>query len=136
MFDRGSPWDGQHDRRSPQQPRECDLCGARIVSFCNPVQNFSRNFTGSEWEPGNEGDPVSLAIFDHVVPFTVCKAVAVLDGDDRSDFASALDVLLCDVGQSDQANLALVAELSLGFNRNIESHDRLGDAMLVNIDSF
>src|ERR1700757_1996868 len=100
MFNRRCSWNGQHDRRPLQQPGQRNLSGARTVRFRNAVQYFPRNLAGSEWEPGNKSDSVVLTIILHVIPFAVSKTVAVLHRDDRNDFASSLDVLLCDIGQS------------------------------------
>ncbi len=112
MLDRGSPWDGQHNRRSPQEPRERYLCGARVMRLRNSVQHLAGNFTSSQREPRNKSNSIAFTIIDHVVPFAVRKAVAVLYGDNRDDLACSLDVLLRDVGQRDQANLSFAPELS------------------------
>src|SRR6266481_6736539 len=83
MFDRGSPWDGQHDGRSPQEPGQRYLCGTRTVCLRDSVEHLAGNFGRSQWEPGNKSNFIALAIVHHVVPFAVGKAIAVLHGDDR-----------------------------------------------------
>jgi len=50
--------------------------------------------------------------YHHVVPFSVRKAITVLHRNDRDNSACSFDVLLGDVGQRDQANLAFVPQLS------------------------
>src|SRR5947199_4535792 len=106
-----------------------------MVRFCNPDQNFAHNFAGSEWEPVNIGEPVPLAIVDDIVPFTVGKAIAILHRGDRNNSASALDMFLSNVRQCDEPNLPLVSQLSQGFHRSIEGHDRIGNVQLINIDA-
>jgi len=63
------------------------LCGARTVCLGNLVKHFAGNFTCSEWIPRNKSNSIALTIIHYVVPFAVRKAIAVLDGDDRNDFA-------------------------------------------------
>src|SRR5580704_5428783 len=108
MFNRGSPWDRQHDAGSPQQPSERYLGGARTVSLCDSAKNFSSNFACSQWEPRNKGNSVVLTMIDHVVPFPIGKAIAVLHGHDGNNFPCSLDMLLRNVRQRDQANFAFV----------------------------
>src|SRR5882672_12079602 len=99
MFDRGSPWDGQHHGRSPQEPSQRYLCGARTVRLGNLVKHFAGNLACRQWEPGNKGNSVALTIIHHVVPFAVSKAIAVLHGHDWDNSARSLDVLLRNVRQ-------------------------------------
>jgi len=68
MFDRGSPLDGQHDRRSPQQPSQRYLRGARSVCLRDSVQHLAGNFACSQWEPGNKGKSSSVTIVHHSSP--------------------------------------------------------------------
>src|ERR1700736_3831657 len=105
MFDRGSSWYGQHVGRSPQEPGKRYLRGARTVRLGDAVKHFASNSACSQWEPGNKGNSIALTIIHNVVPFAVCKAIAILHRDNRDDFACAFDVLLRDVGQSNQAYL-------------------------------
>src|ERR1700686_3856631 len=123
MLDRGSPWDGQRNGRSPQQPSECYLGGARTVSLRDAAENFSRDFACPQWEPRNKSNPVALTIIHYVVPFPVGKAIAVLHGDDRDNFACSLNVFLRDVGQRDQANLTFVSQLRQRFHRRLKRDD-------------
>src|SRR5216684_83453 len=115
MLDRGSPWDGQHDGGSPQEPRQRYLCRTRTVRLRNLAQHFASIFTCSQREPRNKRNSIALTIIDHVVPFAVGKAIAVLHGDNRDDFACSLDVFLRNVRQRDQANLAFASKLSQRF---------------------
>src|ERR1700688_1914634 len=119
MLDRGSPWDWQHDGRSLQQPSERYLGGAHTVSLRDAAKHFSSNSACSQWEPWDKGDCIAFTISHHVVPFPVRKAIAVLHGDDRDDFARSLDVLLRNVGQRHEANFAFVSQLSQRFHRRL-----------------
>src|SRR6267142_620443 len=135
MFDRGGPWDGQHNGRSPQEPGQRYLRGARTVSPRDSVKHLAGNLARSQWEPGNKGNFIALAIIHHVVPFAVGKAIAVLHGDDRDNSARSLDVLLGDVGQRDQANLAFLSQLSQGFHRCFKRDDGVRNMQLINVDA-
>src|SRR6266576_3422440 len=135
MRDRGSPWDGQHDGRSPEQPGERYLCGACMMCLRDSVQHLAGNSASSQWKPGNEGNSIALTIIDHVVPFAVRKAIAVLHRDNWDDLACSLDVLLRDVGQRDQANLAFVSQLSQRFDRGLKRDDGIRDMQLINVDA-
>ena len=98
-----------------QEPGQRYLRWARTVCLGDLVEHFAGNFTGSQWEPGNKGNSVAFTIVHYVVPFAVRKAIAVLHGDDWNYSSCPLDVLLRDVGQRNQANLALVSQLSQSF---------------------
>ena len=136
MFDRRSPWDGQHDGGSPQEPGQRYLRGACAVCLSNLVQHVASNFACPQGEPRNKGNPIALTIIHHVVPFAVGKAIAVLHGDDRENFARSLDVLLRNVRQRDQANLAFVSELSQRFHRGFKRDDRVRNMQLIYIDAI
>src|SRR5205807_8552556 len=84
---------------------------------------------------GNEGNLIALTIIHHVVPFAVRKAIAVLHRDDRDNSARSLDVLLRDVGQRDQANLAFVSQLRQGFHRDFKRDDRVRNMQLIYVDT-
>src|SRR4029077_15223537 len=98
MFDRGSPWDGQHNWGSPQEPGQRYLRGAGTVCLRDSIEHLAGNFACPQWEPWNKSNFIALTIIHHVVPFAVGKAIAVLHGDDRNNSTRSLDVLLCDVG--------------------------------------
>src|SRR5580693_2853378 len=135
MFDGGCTWDRQHDGRSPQKPGQRYLRGARTVCPRDSAQHLAGNFACTEWKPGDKSNSVTLTIVHNVVPFTVGKAVAILHGDDRDNSARSLDVLLRDVGQSDQANLAFVSQSGQSFHRGVEGHDGVWNVQLVNVDA-
>src|SRR6266851_8363434 len=135
MLDRGSPWDGQHDGGSPQEPGQRYLCGTRTAGLGNLVQHVASNFARSQGEPGNEDSSIALTIIHDVIPFAVSKAIAVLHGNNWDNSARALDVLLGDVGQRDQANLAFVPQLSQGFDRCLKRDDRVRNMQLIDVDA-
>src|SRR5712664_3639143 len=70
MFDRGSPWDGQHNGGSPQEPGQRYLRGARTVCLRDSVEHLAGNFARSQWEPGNKSNSIALTISHHVIPIT------------------------------------------------------------------
>src|SRR5260370_14812666 len=135
MFDRGSPWDGKYHGRSPQEPSQRYLRGTRLMCLRDPVQHVAGNFACPQWEPGNKGNSIGLTIIHHVIPFTVRKAIAILNGDDRDNSARSLDVLLCNVRQRDQANLAFVSNLSQSFHRRLERDDGIRYVQLIHVDA-
>src|SRR5260370_31730866 len=98
MVDGRSAWDGQHDGRSPEEPRERPLHGMGPVSRRDFVERLTGNFARSQREPGNKDNSIAVAIIHDVVPFTVGKAVAVLHAGDGDYSARARDVLQGDVG--------------------------------------
>jgi len=108
MFDRGSPWDGQYHRRSPQEPKPALPAWDSLDVLARSGSARRRRLCLPQWEPGNKGNSIALTIIHQVIPFAVRKAIAVLHRDDRDNSARSLDVLLRDVGQRDQANLAFV----------------------------
>src|SRR5437588_13054169 len=110
MFDCGSSWNRQHHGRSPEEPSQRHLCRTRTVCLRDSVQHLAGYFACPQWEPGNEGNLIALTIIHHVVPFAVRKTIAVLHRNDRDNSARSLDVLLRDVEQSNQTNLAFVPE--------------------------
>src|SRR6267154_3804655 len=131
MFDRGSSWNGQNTGRPMQEPCERYLCGARAVCQGDSVKHLAGDLTGSQWEPRYKNNSVAFTIVRHVVPFAIRKAVAVLHRDDRNDFARSLDVLLCDVGQADQANLAFVSQFIKSFHRCLKRHAMVRNMQLI-----
>src|ERR1700680_1124474 len=135
MFDRGSPWDRQHDGSTPQKPGQRYLYGARTVRLRDSVKHFPGNPACSQRKPWDKRNSIALTIIHYVIPFTVGKAVAVLHGDDRDNSARSLDVLLRDVGQRDQANLPFVSQLGQSFHRRVEGHDGVWNVQLVNVDT-
>ena len=62
-----------------------------------------RDFARAQREPGNKHNSILLAIVHYVIPLTIGKAVTVLHGNDRHDFASPLDVLPGYIRQSNQS---------------------------------
>ena len=102
---------------------------------CNLVQHVASNFACSQREPGNEGNCVALTIIHHVIPFAVGKAVAILHRDDGDDLAGPLDVLLRNVRQRHQANLAFVSQLSQGFHRCLKRDDGIRNVQLIHVDA-
>src|SRR4029077_21268142 len=80
-------------------------------------------------------ESVPLTIVDDIIPFTVGEAIAVLDRDDRDNFASAVDMFLSNVRQCNESNLPFVSQLSQCFHRRIEGDDRIGNMQLINIDA-
>src|SRR5229473_2130537 len=135
MFDRGSPWDGQYHGRSPQEPSQRYLRGTRLMCLRDPVQHVAGDFACPQREPGNKGNSIALTIIHQVIPFTVRKAIAVLHGDDRDNSARSLDVLLRNVGQRDEANLAFVSQLSQSFHRCLKRDDGVRNMQLINVDA-
>src|SRR5712664_1811924 len=135
MFDRGSPWDGQYHGRSPQEPSQRYLRGTRLMCLRDPVQHVAGDFACPQWEPRNKGNSIALTIIHYVVPFSVGKAIAVLHRNDRHNSACAFDVLFCDVGQPDQANLAFVSQLSQGFHRRFKRDDWVRNMQLIYVDT-
>src|SRR5712692_2110168 len=135
MFDRGSPWDGQYHGRSPQEPSQRYLRGTRLMCLRDPVQHVAGDFACPQWEPGNKCNSIALTIIHQVIPFAVRKAIAVLHRDDRNNSARSLDVLLRDVGQRDQANLAFVSQLSQSFHRCLKRDDGVRNMQLINVDA-
>src|SRR4029077_11369238 len=115
MFDRGSPWDGQHNGRPAQEPGKCNLRWAGIVCLRDSIEHLTSNLACPEWGPGDKKNCMPLTIIHHVVPFAIREAIAVLHRDDWHDSACSLDVLLRDVRQPDHANLPFVSQLSQGF---------------------
>src|ERR1700745_2189730 len=65
MLDRGSPWNGQRDAGSPQEPSERYLSGARTMSLRDAVKSVPGNFTCSQREPRNKSNFISFTIFNH-----------------------------------------------------------------------
>src|SRR6266436_5242383 len=135
MFDRGSPWDGQRDRGSPQEPSQRYLFGARLMCLRDSVQHVAGNFACPQWEPRNKSNSVAFTIIHDVIPFAISKAIAILNGDDRDNSARSLDVLLCNVRQRDQANLAFVSNLSQSFHRRLERDDGIRYVQLIHVDA-
>src|SRR5690242_12436716 len=135
MFDRGSSWNGQNIGRPMQEPGERYLCVARTVCLGDSVKHLAGDFTSSQREPRYKGNSAAFTIVHHVVPFAIRKAVAVLHRDDRNDSTCSLDVLLCDVGQADQANLAFVSQLSESFHRCLKRDTMVGNMQLIKIDA-
>src|SRR5438445_572270 len=135
MSDRGSAWDGQHNRRSTQEPGQRYLRVASTVCFCDSIKHLAGNLASSQREPGNKGDFIALAIVHHVVPFAVGKAITVLHGNDGNNLACALDMFLRDVGQRDQANLAFVSQPSQSFDGRFKGNDGIRSVQLINVDA-
>src|SRR5712664_4704746 len=107
-----------------------------MVCLGDSVKYFAGDFACSKWEPGNKGNSILLTIIHHVVPFAVGKAIAVLHGDDRNNSVCSLDVLLRDVGQRNQLNLAFVSQLSQSFHRCLKRDGGVRRMQLINIDAL
>src|SRR5712675_3448155 len=135
MFDGRSSGDRQHLGRSPQQPRYRYLHGCGLMRTRNSLQHVARNSTRPQREPGNKSNSVALAVIHHVVPLTVGEAVAILHRNDGDDFARSLNVLLRDVGQPNQANLAFVSQLRQRFHGGLKRDDRIRSVELIDLDT-
>src|SRR5580693_4153529 len=133
MLDRRRPWNGQHHGRSTEKPRQRYLRWTCTVCFGDSVKHFAGNLSSSQWIPRNKGNPVALTIIHDVVPFAVRKAVAVLNRNDRDNFARSLDMLLGDVGQRDQVNLAFVSQLSQSFHRRLKRDGGIRNMQLIDL---
>src|SRR5258708_40054424 len=118
-----------------QEPGERYLCGARAMCLGDSVKHLAGDFTSSQWEPRYKSNSVAFTIIHHVVPFAIRKAVAVLHRDDRNDSTCSLDVLLCDVGQADQANLTFVWQLSQSFHRCLKRNTLDRNMQLIKVDA-
>src|SRR5579863_7842743 len=71
MLYRRSTWNGKHNRRSLQQPRQRDLHGGHLMRFRYPAQNLARNFARPERKPRNKSNAVLLTIIDNILPLTI-----------------------------------------------------------------
>lgn len=105
------------------------------MCFCDSIEHFAGNFASSQWEPGNKDDFIAFTIVHYLVPFAVGKAITVVHGNDGNNFAGALNVLLRDVGQRDQANLAFVSQLGQSFHGRFKRDDRIRRMQLINVDA-
>src|ERR1700678_751520 len=135
MVDRGGAGNGQHDRRTLQQPGQSNLHGSPLSCFCDAVENLAGHPAGAEREPWDEGDLIALAVVDDIIPFAVGETVAVLYGDDGHNLARALDVLLGDIGKTNAADLSFSLQLSQSFDRGFNRGHGIGRVELVNIDA-
>src|SRR5580658_9736896 len=106
------------------------------MRLCDFVEHLASNPACSQRKPGNKGDSVALAIIHDIVPFTIGKAVTVLNGDDGNNSARSLDVLPGNVRQSDQSNLPFVSQFRQSFNGGLKWDDRIGSVQLINIDAI
>ena len=62
------------------------------MRFGNFVQHIASNSPRCERKPRNECNSIPLAIIHDIVPFAICKAISVLDGDDGNNLARTLPI--------------------------------------------
>jgi hypothetical protein len=136
MLDGGSAGDREHDGGALEKPGEGDLFWRGVVGAGDLVEDFAGCAARSEREPGNEADGILFAVVHDVIPFAVGETIAVLDGDDGNDAAGALDVLLGDVRESDEANLSFFLELGEGADGFLERNDWIGNVELIDINAI
>jgi len=96
--DGGCAGNGKHHAGAGEEPGERDLHGSGAEFSGDTVEEVVGLAILAEGSPGDEGDAEFFAVVEEVVPLAVGEAVAVLDGDDGDDFASALEVFEGDVG--------------------------------------
>src|SRR5450432_2363903 len=106
-----------------------------MVSLGDSVKHFAGYFACSEWEPRNKSNSIVFTIIHHVVPLAIRKTISVLNRHDGNNSARAFDVLLGDIGQCDQANLAFVLQLSQSFHRRFERNNGIRNMKLINVDA-
>src|SRR6516162_5325044 len=107
MPDLRCSWNGQNDRRAPQQPdqrqlRCCDL--EPLGGLCDRAAGTGE-LARRQREPGNETYTGVPAILQDVTVSLVGDAVAVLHRYDRHHLASMLDLGHADFGKADMPNL-------------------------------
>src|SRR5215475_14156582 len=130
MPNRGRSRNRQHDPRPLEKPRQRYLHGFGVMGLGNLQQHLSRGSTRPQWKPGNEGYLVPLTIIDHVIPLPIGKAVAVLYRNYSNNLTGALNMFLRDVGQADQMDLSLVAQLGQSLDGRLERGYRVGMVQL------
>ena len=128
--------DGQCDGRDCEQPRERGLVGACAESGRRrrehlPVCGVVPSAKGAV---GDESEPVRLALVEHVPPAAVAEVESVLHGADLGDGLGNGELLECDTGDADVADLALVLKLLERADRLRERDGWVGGMQLVEID--
>lgn len=136
MGDGGRAWNGQHNTGAGEKPGEGYLHGGDAESGGNAREKIVCLTVLTKRSPGDEGDAVFLAVIEDVVPFSVCEAVTVLNGDDGDDLAGALEVFEGDVGESDVLDFALRAEVGQAFHGGVEGDGGIGYVELVDGDAI
>lgn len=135
MHNRGCSRDRQNHRGPLEKPGQSDLQRCCIEFSGDFFYRISRFSSLTKWSPRQEGDVILRAIIDDEVGLAVGKTVSVLHRDNGHDPASTLDVLACDVGESQVANFSLLAQPGQRFNRCLEGDCIVRGMELVNIDS-
>src|SRR5438445_6534853 len=73
MLDAGGARDREHDGRAVEQPRERDLGGGRDQPLRDPCERAARprQIPGGQGEPRQEGQPLALAVLEHLLGVSV-----------------------------------------------------------------
>src|SRR5437879_8114337 len=99
--------------------------GRSLLSFRDPVKDCASHFSRCQWEPRDEDNSAALTIVHEVIPLAICKTVAILHRNDGHNLPGTLDMLFSDIGQSDEANLALLSYPGQCFHGEIKRHRRI-----------
>src|SRR5262245_23553293 len=91
---------------------------------------------GFGWAPGDECDAVARAEVKHRLAGPISEVVAVLHRGYGRKREGLLEVVFCDVGQSDVADLPRIAQLDEGSQRVFERHGRVGCVELVEVNAL
>src|SRR5438128_12435698 len=108
MFDLRRAGNWQHHRRAPQQPRERDLrrSGAVLLRDAREHAAAFSKFSGLQRKPRNEADALPRTVLEDALPLPVGDVVSILNGDDSEEAPRALNLIDCDLGQSDMPNFS------------------------------
>lgn len=95
--------DRQHHGRASQKPGKRDLGSSRTVPLGDLAERFAA--VAVQRVEGHEHDSSSGAIVDDVLVPALGEVVPVLNGGDRNDLPSPLDLVDSNLGETDVADL-------------------------------
>src|ERR1700751_5376428 len=90
--------------RQFEKPRQCNLERSRLQRLCSLVERIVSSPCLAQWSPWQKRNAVLFAVINDEIGFAIGEAVAILHGDDRNNFASALNVFTGHIGKRNVAD--------------------------------
>src|ERR1700712_4798664 len=122
--------DGEHHPAAMEGPGQRELRDGRAVALRDFVELSAglRELAGRDGEPGDEGDVVLLAIFEHIFVLPLAYVVLVLHANDVDDLAYSLDLVRLHFAETYVADFALLLKFCDGGEGFFDGNLRV-DAM-------
>src|SRR5579871_5974573 len=131
-------WNGHYCWRALEQPGQRNLRGPGLMPLGNLVQwaTWAGKFAGCQRKPGNKGQPFAPADVYQVFRGAVSQVVLILHRDNGDDLPRPRQLLCCNIGEANMANLAGDLQLCQCPKGILERYFGVGSVELIEINAL